>query len=520
MVNYSLDGTQVVNYHYKNRLISSTSNKLLFNIFNKGVIPESGTPTIVDINGDVSIQGIQIKIPSGFSFFISPNNRYKTGVIQDDFNSLSTLEQAILERQILKCDIVKDFFVTPKNFTGTTDVINKRIVAADHGFNAGDIIFIKGGESAGLTYGTRYRVLAGVTEYDFQISEFHDDPADDEVFEFTTNVEITVIQAFGGWLVAEYNYLEFADLPVEFSVLTEAIKPSDNKVVLGEIAGDPINGYIQTISTIQQDITQLSSNIFYEMNVDRVDGYHAGNESGYIPISNSGVCYGLNAEMINGYSGYEAAEKWTQNLGLNAEYIADEFGRYYQPGNTSVKIPLSNTLMNRDLNAEFVGGSGYTTLESAKHTHSLDNITDGPTFKKPLNVNINQHLTHDSFKNRAITKDKIHNECFFARNDDLGGKPMIVTGQETLTANYSHISFDPEHQFDASFTEPPDIMLQIIDTAGDFGAWSHIKVKAADITPSHFTVEYTGYSGLDAGQYSGVSLSSLTIQYVAFGYGA
>jgi hypothetical protein len=515
--NYGIDGHQAVNWHYKVRLMSNYQNKLFHNIFSKGVIPESGNLVVTDIDGNVSTTGMQIKIPSGFSFFITPNNRYKTGTIQDDFNALSTLEQSILERQVLKCDIVKDFNVVPKTVSGTTDSINNVIVAPDHGFAVGDIIFIANGDAVGLTYGERYRIMPGATPLQFQISIYNPNPAADVALTFSSDVELTLYRAFGGWLVAEYNYLEFSDLPVEFSVVTS--KPTDNKVVLAEVNGDPVTGYIQSVSISQQDIAQLNPNVFYEMNVDRVNGYHVGSESGYIPLSNSGMCSGLNVEMVNGYSGYEAAEKWQQNSGLNAEYIADEFGRWFQPGNASRRISLSNTILNTDLNAEMVGSSGYTAFESAKHQHSLDNITDGAVYRKPANVNINNQLTHDSFKNGAISKEKINNEGLFARNDDLGGVPMIVTGQETLTANYSHISFDPEHQFNASFTAPPDVMLQIVDTAGVFGVWSYVKLQAVDVTPTKFTVAYTGWSGVATGQYSGYTLSGLTIQYVAWGYG-
>ena len=436
-----MDGQQSVLWHYKTRLISNYQNKLLYNIFTKGVIPETGTLTVVDSNGDVSVQGSQVKIPLGFSFFISPNNRNASNsVIKTNFASLSTLEQSILEKQILKCDVIKDFYVIPSS------------------------------DLSGL---------------------------------------------LGGYLIAEFNYLEFSDLPVEFSIV--ATKPIDNRVILGYV--NKSGAYIGSIDINEQDISELSSNIPYEMNVDRVGGYHAGNASGTIPISNGSMCSGLNTEMVNGYSGYQVAEKWQSNSGLNVEYISDEFSIFHQPGNSLGNIPLSNTVMNVNLNSEFLGSSGYTVLAKSNHIHSLDYITDGPSFKKPLEVNVSHHLTNDSFKDGAFTKEKIGDECFFARNDDTGGKPTIITGQVTLTANYSTIAFTPKHPANEIFAYPPDIMLQVIDTVDGYSEWDYVKLKAVDVSRTHFTIEYTGYSGANTAQYTQVANRDLNVQFVALGYG-
>ena len=515
--NYGLDGTQAANFHYHTRLISSYFNKLFYNIFSKGIIPESGDLAIVDTrfsgiidtssnsiisinhslqegnivyinsnptfmssglyfvlyidadafkisltpggtpitllhNGIVTISqipdsvnrdgltaaaGTKVKVPSGFSFFIAPNNRYRpiNDIIRENFDALSPTEQAILEQQILKCDIIKDFYITP--------------------------------------------------------------PA-----------------IGGGWIVAEFNYLEFADLTVEFSITTS--KPSDNRIVLGYAAP---NDALISLDTTNQDISNLNYNILYEMNVDKVEGYHAGNESGFVPISNGIMCSGLNTEMVNGYSGYQSAIKWKANSGLNTEYIADEFGVFYQPGNNNGDVPLSNKIMNTELNAELVGGSGYTALESSKHQHSLDYIIDGPRYKRPLGVNVNNHATYESFKDGAFTKEKINNECFFARNDDLGGRFMLVTGQVTLTANYSHVSFNPIHPSEVFFTKPPDVMAQNIDDGtGDYDG-QHIKIKITDITKTHFTIDYTIYEAADTAQYAEQLTAPLTIQYIVWGYG-
>lgn len=440
MIPYAVDGLQSVNFHYKTRLLSNYTNKLFYNIFEKGVIPDTDTFTVVDVNGDeTSTVGTSIKISSGLSFFISPNNEFTSNItIQTNFNNMSATDQLILEKQILKCDIVKDFYVTP------------------------------------------------------------------------TTVE-------SGWLVAEFNYLEFSDLSVEFSFVT--VQPTDNRVILGEVTAS--GSYLTAIGTTDQEICHLNPNILYEMNADKltdgVDNYDAGNSSGYIPISNGEMCLGLNTEMVNGYSGYEAAIKWSQNSGLNSEYIADQFGNIYKPSNSANSIPISNEIVNVNLNTEFVGGSGYTSFDQAIHNHYLDNLTDRSViYKRPTSVGSDHLLTNDSFKNESFTSPKIANECFFANNDDDGGQLRILTGEVTLTKNYDTVPFSRTN--DAVFLRRPDIMLQIIDDGtGNYDGY-YIKLMAYDVSPSQFRVAYTIYSAVDGADYAEIDIQDLTIQYIAWGY--
>ena len=441
MINYGASGI-AVNFHYKMRLISSYQNKLFYNVFTVGVIPNSGTITIIDAAGAVTTTtGTRVKIPSGFSFCILPNNEYTSNTtIYNNFAALSSGDKNILGQQLLKCDIVKDFYVTPDDLSA--------------------------GEQ---------------------------------------------------WLIAEYNYLEFTDLPVTFSFTT--IDPTGTNLVILEkytIAG----GYIPPPAATSQSGAGLGNNILYEMNVDHVSGYDAGNESGYIPISNGTMCSGLNAEMISGYSGYEAGIKWENNSGLDAEYIADEFANPYSVGKSTGSIPLSNGsgILNIDLNADLLSGSGTTALEPAVHEHYLDSLTDDVQFKKPLGVNTSHYLTHESFNNWAFTKEKIHDECFFAKNDDLGGKIRIITGEVTLTASLDIITFSPKNT--NVFLYKPHVMLQIKDNGtGDYNNY-HIKIMAHDVSPSNFRLEYTIYEATagDGNPFLEQAIEDLTIQYIAIGY--
>lgn len=523
MINYGLDGLQSVNFHYRTRLLSNSFNKLLYNIFETGVIPESGEITVFNADEEqvaaATSQGLQIKIPAGFSLLISPNNRYAGGTIQQNFEApaLSSIEQNIIERQILKCDVIKDFYVYPKIITGITNATTEIITSENHGFTNGSVVFIKGGEQAGLIFGTPYYVH-NATYKTFQISTTYKPAGGDTIIDITAGMTVSIIQTFSGYLVAEYNYLEFSNLEVEFKMVPHGEQGA--RVILGYV--NTSGNFISAVDVSTQDVCKLNDAILYEMNTDRLDGYHAGNESGYIPLSNGTMCSGLNTNLVGGYWGYQAAQKWKLNWKFNVEYIGDEFGTYHQPGNAFNNIPLSagSGTTNVGLNTEFISGSGYTAFENTVHVHYLDDITDGDIYKRPLGVNTNHRVTYESFKAGAITKNKIASECFFARNNDLGGEPIIITGEILLTISGQRVDFNPKNSTAQLFAYPPDVMLQIVDDgSGNYDDY-HIKLKATNITETHFTAEYEIYkSTVDTVGYSGIAVEDLTIQFVALGYG-
>ena len=69
-------------------------------------------------------------------------------------------------------------------------------------------------------------------------------------------------------------------------------------------------------------------------NADTVDGYHAGNASGQVPVSNSTVNTNLNADVLDGYhagnaSGQVPVSNSTLNSNLNADLLDGQHGSYY-----------------------------------------------------------------------------------------------------------------------------------------------------------------------------------------------
>jgi hypothetical protein len=319
-----------------------------------------------------------------------------------------------------------------------------------------------------------------------------------------------------GWLVAEYNYLEFPELAVDFSIVSDM--PTDNRVIIAEIT---VSGsYISAISFANQNKTILNPEIYYEMNLDTLNGYHAGNSSGYIPVSNGILCQGLNTEMVNGYSGYEAALKWDMSSGLNAEFMGDEFGEAHTAGTLKNNVPISlgTGVTNDYLNTELLGGEKYTTLAWSNHKHWLSDIVDGPNVNRPVNVNALNHLTSSSFLEGAFTLPKIEGECFFAYNDadDTGGRLRIVSGEELITKNLHVIDFVKSNN--NVFSKKPQVMIQILDNGEGTYDGYYIKMMACNITYSKFEVSYTIYKADDGNNYVEQPVEDVWIHWIAWGY--
>ena len=98
------------------------------------------------------------------------------------------------------------------------------------------------------------------------------------------------------------------------------------------------------------------------LNADMVDGRHAGNANGNIPINNSVLNTNLNADLLDGYhagnaSGNVPVSNGTLNTNLNADMLD---GRH--AGNASGNIPVNNGTLNTNLNADMVDGKHATSF--------------------------------------------------------------------------------------------------------------------------------------------------------------
>ena len=100
----------------------------------------------------------------------------------------------------------------------------------------------------------------------------------------------------------------------------------------------------------------------YNINVNQLDGYDAGNASGNIPVSNGTLNTNLNADMVDGrHAGNANGDIPINNSVLNTNLNADLLDGYHA-GNASGNVPVSNGTLNTNLNADMVDGKHATSF--------------------------------------------------------------------------------------------------------------------------------------------------------------
>jgi len=98
------------------------------------------------------------------------------------------------------------------------------------------------------------------------------------------------------------------------------------------------------------------------LNAYLLDGKHAGNNDGDIPVNNGTVNTNLNADLLDGkHAGNNAGDIPVNNGTLNTNLNADLFDNYHA-GNASGNIPVNNGLTNINLNADMVDGYHSTDI--------------------------------------------------------------------------------------------------------------------------------------------------------------
>lgn len=135
------------------------------------------------------------------------------------------------------------------------------------------------------------------------------------------------------------------------------------------------------------------------LNSDRLDGYHAGNEPGSIPISNGTLNENLNADLLDGFHAGNGQNEvpvsnTVKNLNLNADLLDG-----FHAGNKKGQIPVANGTLCEGLNAESVGGYSIKRLV----TQGEDGKVTGQQFGSVNVQNVDQLEASFSLQPRQTT---------------------------------------------------------------------------------------------------------------------
>lgn len=152
----------------------------------------------------------------------------------------------------------------------------------------------------------------------------------------------------------------------------------DTNIPDGTIRWNKTNNRFEIWSAASSTWSVLSSK--YLINVDTVDGYHAGNASGNVPVSNGTVNTNLNADLLDGQHGtyFQARANHTgtqtpstispqgTGSGLDADKLDGQHGTYFQDraNHTGTQAPstISPQGSGSGLDADMVDGEHATAF--------------------------------------------------------------------------------------------------------------------------------------------------------------
>jgi hypothetical protein len=202
--------------------------------------------------------------------------------------------------------------------------------------------------------------------------------------------------------------------------------------------------------------------------ISKLDGYDVGHDSGSIPVADGSLNTNLNAQYFNGkeITQYAVSKElpiitigsdeisiitmptypdWMDTVtvdlgeGITAEFIQ---GQKIQPQNGSTspglldQIPVANTVLQKNLNTEFLGGHLQEEFSKTSHRHSLDDILDDGNISVPNYYRVaaiqSNLATADSIEEDEIDYTKVGRLIFDATVGNWY-QPVYETGTLLLT---------------------------------------------------------------------------------------
>jgi hypothetical protein len=155
-----------------------------------------------------------------------------------------------------------------------------------------------------------------------------------------------------------------------------------NPGVTLDVAG-PIRTTHQFISTqpsSEPPLVVSSTSKVVNLNADVLDGFHAGNAAGNIPLNNSALNTNLNADRLDGQDGvfYQSASNiigGTLDTNRFSAYSDLNVDGYL--GNANGDLAMNTGVLQDTLNADLLDGSHASAFALASHAHSSLNAADG-----------------------------------------------------------------------------------------------------------------------------------------------
>jgi hypothetical protein len=245
------------------------------------------------------------------------------------------------------------------------------------------------------------------------------------------------------YLTARYRW-ENENTGAEFLFADDSTIVETDVILVGLVLDE--DGKISSLDYDVQERAKLKliqTNTAFPL-ISKLDGYGVGHDYGQIPVSDGILNSSLNAQYFNGkevtkfavskqlpqiVTGGDIATiieptlpEWMDGVavgkgeGVTAEFVMD---KKVQPQDGTTKpgtqnqIPVANTVLQKDLNIEFLGGHLHTEFAKTTHSHSLDEIFDNGNPSAPNYIRIL------AVKNNLATGDSIEEDDIEYTNVDM-----------------------------------------------------------------------------------------------------
>jgi hypothetical protein len=285
----------------------------------------------------------------------------------------------------------------------------------------------------------------------------------------TEAITITKTSPTSIYLVARYRW-ENANVGAEFLFVDDATVIGTDVILVGLTLDQ--DGKITALNYDVQERARLKviqKDTAFPL-IAKLDGYFPGHESSQLPISDGELNTNLNAQFFNGkeiteyvvskdvssitldaggntiitypvYPSWMDSDAVDLGEGVTAEYV---MGKKIQPQDGATlpgfqdQIPVANTVLQKNLNAEFVGNYPQSEFSKSTHVHTLDEILDdanpsSTTYYRVAGVEGNTP-TPDSIEEDDIEYTNIDAIAYDARIMNWY-QPVYETGSFTLTGN-------------------------------------------------------------------------------------
>jgi hypothetical protein len=265
--------------------------------------------------------------------------------------------------------------------------------------------------------------------------------------------------------------------------------------------------YDETDETIERHLGHASGYIPLNdgvlnlgLNAQYLNGISAGNEDNNIAIANGNLCsnliaarlflngveYGIGQSGKSGYSGFSGYTGWSGFSGASGY-------RSYTNG----YIPVSNSVLQTQLNAEYLEGYKLEELSPVDHTHYIEFIEDGTLYRVLTGVDENGLVTTDGIQDLALTYNHQSLSTPF-RYDDISPKKMFMLAGQIGKGQSQIVSFRK------TFADNPRVFLLNNET----DEWK--AVNEEKINTVGFEVNWTENTKSDPSGVSGYLVSDTT----------